>query len=384
MRTAVRDTVLPRGGGPDGLAPLFVPKDTPVRWSSHSLHRRKDVYGEDADEFRPERWEGSLRPLWSYVPFSGGPRFCPGQQLALTQLSYLLVRLFQAFESIEACDALPMRLKIGTGSSLVDGCWRLHATVSRAKYAFPFTFARPRSLTHAISRAALCLFAFSIPLTLTIKNPLASSETAQSDSRSLSRGRNGRAGSEDPLAGNTKIVVERLSKTINEDHLYEIFGIYGRITDLDLPINRSSNTNRGTAYILFERVEDAESAVAHLHEAQLVAERTSTLEYLLEVAVAVALQDVAELLVGALHLVVVVSAVVETLIDQAHIRLQGQALSVEDIGTEVTPVGLQTPAPGHVLPAGVAAAAVVIAMTSATECAGLAVEATVWTAANDQ
>ncbi|KAG9258546.1 cytochrome P450 [Emericellopsis atlantica] len=259
MRTAVRDTVLPRGGGPDGLAPLFIPKDTPVRWSSYSLHRRKDVYGEDADEFRPERWEGSLRPLWSYVPFSGGPRFCPGQQLALTQLSYLLVRLFQTFESIEPCDALPMRLKIGTGSSLVDGCW---------------------------------------------------------------------------------IVVERLSKTINEDHLYEIFGTYGRITDLDLPINRSSNTNRGTAYILFERVEDAESAVAHLHEAQVDGATINVSICPLEVGVAVALQDVVELLVGALPLVVVASAVVETLIDQARIRLPGQALSVEGTGIEVSPEAL--------------------------------------------
>jgi hypothetical protein len=36
-----------------------------------------------------------------------------------------------------------------------------------------------------------------------------------------------------------QIVVERLSKNINEQHLYEIFGQYGRIKDLDLPINRT-------------------------------------------------------------------------------------------------------------------------------------------------
>ena len=30
------------------------------------MHRRKDYYGEDADEFRPERWE-TLRPGWEYI-----------------------------------------------------------------------------------------------------------------------------------------------------------------------------------------------------------------------------------------------------------------------------------------------------------------------------
>lgn len=35
-----------------------------------------------------------------------------------------------------------------------------------------------------------------------------------------------------------QVVVERLTKNINEDHLYEIFGQYGHIKDLDLPISR--------------------------------------------------------------------------------------------------------------------------------------------------
>ncbi|KZZ97675.1 Nucleotide-binding, alpha-beta plait [Moelleriella libera RCEF 2490] len=60
---------------------------------------------------------------------------------------------------------------------------------------------------------------------------------------------------------------------MNEDHLYEIFGQFGPVKDLDLPINRTSEepvgTNRGTAYILFDHEADAEAAISHLHEAQV-------------------------------------------------------------------------------------------------------------------
>lgn len=60
-RTAVVDTVLPLGGGPDGKSPIFVKAGTQVFYYVWIMHRRKDIYGEDADEFRPERWE-QLRP----------------------------------------------------------------------------------------------------------------------------------------------------------------------------------------------------------------------------------------------------------------------------------------------------------------------------------
>ncbi|KAI1077435.1 RNA-binding domain-containing protein [Whalleya microplaca] len=86
----------------------------------------------------------------------------------------------------------------------------------------------------------------------------------RSESRSPSRGR-----SESPLRGSTKIVVEKLTKTINEDHLHEIFGQYGPIRDLDLPMNRQYNRNRGTAYILYVNEADAEAAISHMHEAQV-------------------------------------------------------------------------------------------------------------------
>lgn len=35
-----------------------------------------------------------------------------------------------------------------------------------------------------------------------------------------------------------QIVVEKLTKNVNEAHLREIFGAYGPIKDIDLPMNR--------------------------------------------------------------------------------------------------------------------------------------------------
>ncbi|CUS07417.1 unnamed protein product [Tuber aestivum] len=103
-RTAVRNTILPRGGGEDGLSPVFVPKGQRVDYSCYGLHRRKDLYGEDADTFRPERWGEGVGRGWEFLPFNGGPRICLGQQYALTEASYTVTRILQKYARIEVAD----------------------------------------------------------------------------------------------------------------------------------------------------------------------------------------------------------------------------------------------------------------------------------------
>ncbi|KAF2708526.1 cytochrome P450 52A1 [Pleomassaria siparia CBS 279.74] len=110
-REATRDTVLPRGGGPDGTWPLLIPKGALVSWLSYSMHRRPDIYGADAETFNPSRWldgehheSSPLRPQWGYLPFNGGPRICIGQQFALTETAYTVVRLMQEFATMESRD----------------------------------------------------------------------------------------------------------------------------------------------------------------------------------------------------------------------------------------------------------------------------------------
>lgn len=105
-RVALADSVIPIGGGPKGKDPVFVPKGDIVVYTAYAMHRRKDYYGEDADEFKPERWE-SLRPGWEYLPFNGGPRICLGQQYALTEAGYVTIRLCQEFKELMSRDSRP-------------------------------------------------------------------------------------------------------------------------------------------------------------------------------------------------------------------------------------------------------------------------------------
>ncbi|KAE8371137.1 cytochrome P450 [Aspergillus bertholletiae] len=118
-RIATKDTTLPRGGGPDGSEPVYVRKGQPVVYSVFVTHRRKDIWGADADVFNPDRWE-DLKVGWEYLPFNGGPRICIGQQFALTEAGYVLVRLLQRFDQI--VDTKPER-DIRFNTSLTSAPW---------------------------------------------------------------------------------------------------------------------------------------------------------------------------------------------------------------------------------------------------------------------
>lgn len=131
-RMAKEDTILPFGGGEDEQAPVFVPKGTLVSWSSYAMHRRKDIWGADAEEFRPERWiDGvdeagkpvkGVRPGWAYVPFNGGPRVCVGQQFALLNASYVTIRLMLSIDGLVSKDPLPWQEKIQLTVTGLGGC----------------------------------------------------------------------------------------------------------------------------------------------------------------------------------------------------------------------------------------------------------------------
>jgi len=67
-RVAKNDVVLPVGGGDDGKSPVFVTEGTLVIFHFVVLHKRKDLWGSDAEEFRPDRWQGE-KASWVSILF---------------------------------------------------------------------------------------------------------------------------------------------------------------------------------------------------------------------------------------------------------------------------------------------------------------------------
>lgn len=127
-RIALVPTILPSGGGGrGGTSPVYVPQGRSVQFNFFALHRRPEIFGADAAEFQPERWNReSVKQrvgMWEFLPFLGGPRTCPAQAMALLQVKYVVGRLVAAFARVENRDEVwgfVERYRITTDSR--NGC----------------------------------------------------------------------------------------------------------------------------------------------------------------------------------------------------------------------------------------------------------------------
>ncbi|KAJ1305082.1 hypothetical protein OPQ81_000122 [Rhizoctonia solani] len=131
VRAAAKSTVLKVNG-----KQYYVPAGTRMTWSTLMMHRRKDLWGPDADEFDPDRWlDDRLKKYvtpnpFIFVPFNAGPRICLGQQFAYNEASFFLCRLLQRVESIKlAPEAHPEgtlprpHWKNGSGRRVYEKVW---------------------------------------------------------------------------------------------------------------------------------------------------------------------------------------------------------------------------------------------------------------------
>lgn len=83
------------------LGPLFVPKNCGFFIPLAYIHHDKDLWGADADEFKPERFaEGGARACkhpMGFLPFSFGARNCIGQAFAIMEAKIAFVKILRHF-----------------------------------------------------------------------------------------------------------------------------------------------------------------------------------------------------------------------------------------------------------------------------------------------
>ncbi|XP_043693734.1 cytochrome P450 704C1-like [Telopea speciosissima] len=92
-RCAETDDVLPDG--------FRVKKGDGVYYMAYAMGRMNYIWGEDAEEFRPERWlnNGVFQPEspFKFVSFHAGPRICLGKEFAYRQMKIVAMVLLRFF-----------------------------------------------------------------------------------------------------------------------------------------------------------------------------------------------------------------------------------------------------------------------------------------------
>jgi len=121
-RIALRDTVLPTGGGPNATTPIFAPAGTLFDTSFATLHRAKTTWGPDAHDFRPSRWDTVKPSPFEFMPFGAGARHCVAQRKVMMETAYVVVRMVQEFRGIGSVDARAYEARVALTAKNTNGC----------------------------------------------------------------------------------------------------------------------------------------------------------------------------------------------------------------------------------------------------------------------
>ncbi|GME57771.1 hypothetical protein GTA08_BOTSDO13424 [Neofusicoccum parvum] len=90
----------PKGGAE--IAGTFFPEGSVLGMNAWVMHANKDVFGDDAEEYRPERWLVSKEEIGrmdrSILTWGLGSRTCIGKNIALMEISILIPELVRSFD----------------------------------------------------------------------------------------------------------------------------------------------------------------------------------------------------------------------------------------------------------------------------------------------
>ncbi|KAL1603567.1 hypothetical protein SLS60_005155 [Paraconiothyrium brasiliense] len=90
--------VVPPGAGIT-IADAHFPQGTVLSVPAYTIHHSTAIWGPDADEFRPERWENvTEQQKNAFIPFSYGPRACVGRNVAEMELALIVGTVFRKYE----------------------------------------------------------------------------------------------------------------------------------------------------------------------------------------------------------------------------------------------------------------------------------------------
>jgi benzoate 4-monooxygenase len=90
--------MIPPGNGIT-LCGHHFPQGTVLSVPAYTIHHSKEIWGKDADEFRPERWEKvTEEQKAAFIPFSYGPRACVGRNVAEMELALIVGTVFRRYE----------------------------------------------------------------------------------------------------------------------------------------------------------------------------------------------------------------------------------------------------------------------------------------------
>ncbi|KAB2010766.1 hypothetical protein ES319_D10G264700v1 [Gossypium barbadense] len=77
-----------------------IPKGWKAFWMVHTTHKNPK-YFTDPERFDPSRFEGNGPAPYSFVPFGGGPRMCPGKEYARLEILTFIRNLLTTFKWVK-------------------------------------------------------------------------------------------------------------------------------------------------------------------------------------------------------------------------------------------------------------------------------------------